>query len=89
MVGLDHWQSEFICVEHTGYARRKAEAWWREHCIDPCPETADEAIEIADSGLLARPNSIVVRSIAGQKYDRIIKQTLSDIPGVELEEAPF
>ncbi len=26
VIGLDHWQSEFICIEHTGYARRKAEA---------------------------------------------------------------
>ena len=28
-LGLDHWQSEFICVEHDGYARQKAVAWWR------------------------------------------------------------
>ena len=89
MIGLDHWQSEFICVEYTGYARRKAEAWWRERCINPCPETVEEALDMADMGLLATPLSLVVRSIAGQKYDRIIKQTVGDNPNSALEEAPF
>jgi len=89
MIGLDHWQSEFICIEHSGYARRKAEAWWRERCLDPCPTTADEALDLAEVGLLAVPESITVRSIAGQKYDRIIKQSLGEIPHEALDEAPF
>jgi DNA repair protein RadD len=89
MIGLDHWQSEFICIEHSGYARRKAEAWWRERCLDPCPTSAEEALDLAEVGLLAVPESITVRSIAGQKYDRIIKQTLGPLPTEALEEAPF
>jgi DNA repair protein RadD len=89
MIGLDHWQSEFICVEHSGYARRKAEAWWRERCIHPCPITAEEAIDLAEAGLLAVPESITVRKVAGQKYDRIINQQLGEIPSEALEDAPF
>lgn len=91
MIGLDHWQSEFVCIEHTGYARRKAEAWWRERCIDPCPTTAEEALDLADAGLIAPTESIVVRSIAGQKYDRIIKQTIGEIADATLDdsEVPF
>ncbi len=89
MIGLDHWQSEFICIEHTGYARRKAEAWWRERCLDPCPTSAEEALDLAEVGLIAAPELITVRSIAGQKYRRIIKQTLGQIPNEALEEAPF
>ena len=89
MIGLEHWQSEFICIEHSGYARRKAEAWWRERCLDPCPATVDEALDLAELGLLAVPESITVRSVAGQKYDRIIKQSLGEIPNEALEEAPF
>ncbi|XZE55945.1 DEAD/DEAH box helicase [Planctomycetaceae bacterium SH139] len=89
MIGLDHWQSEFICIEHSGYARRKAEAWWRERCLDPCPTTAEEALDLAEVGLIAAPELITVRSIAGQKYDRITKQTLGQIPNEALEEAPF
>ncbi|MBB3204980.1 DNA repair protein RadD [Rhodopirellula rubra] len=89
MIGLDKWQSEFVCIEHSGYARRKAEAWWRDRCLDPCPTNAEEAIDIADSGLLAPAETLTVRSIAGQKYDRIIKQKLGEIPNAALEEAPF
>ena len=80
---------EFICIEHSGYARRKAEAWWRERCLDPCPATAEEALDLAEVGLVAAPESITVRSIAGQKYDRIIKQSLGPLPTEALEEAPF
>lgn len=89
MIGLDHWQSEFICIEHSGYARRKAEAWWRDRCLDPCPTSAEEALDIADAGLLAATETLTVREIAGQKYDRIIKQTIGEIPNAALEEAPF
>jgi len=89
MIGLERWQSEFICIEHSGYARRKAEAWWSERCLDPCPSNAEEAVDIASSGLLAATKTLSVRSISGQKYDRIIKQTLGEIPNVALEEAPF
>ncbi|GAA4443224.1 DEAD/DEAH box helicase [Novipirellula rosea] len=89
MIGLDHWQSEFICIEHSGYARRKAEAWWRDRCLDPCPTSAEVALDIADAGLIAATETLTVRSITGQKYDRIIKQTIGEIPNAALEEAPF
>ncbi|QDV85533.1 DEAD/DEAH box helicase [Stieleria magnilauensis] len=89
MIGLDHWQSEFICIEHSGFARRKAETWWRQRCLDPCPDDAGEALELADAGLLAAPESITVRSISGQRYDRIVHHQLSEIPNTALEEAPF
>jgi DNA repair protein RadD len=89
MIGLNHWQSEFICIEHSGYARRKAESWWRERCLDPCPTTAKEALDLADAGLLASAERITIRSIAGEKYDRILRHELGEIPNAALEEAPF
>ena len=89
MIGLDKWQSEFICIEHQGYARRKAEAWWRQRCLDPCPNNVDEAIDLADAGLLASSEQITVRSIAGQKYDQIIKHQISELPHAVVDECPF
>ncbi len=89
MIGLDSWQSEFICIEHSGYARRKAEAWWRQRCLDPCPTNVEEALELAEAGFLASSETITIRAVTGQKYDRIIKQSLSEIPTEALEEAPF
>ncbi|TWT71550.1 DEAD/DEAH box helicase [Crateriforma conspicua] len=90
MIGLDHWQSEFICIEHSGFARRKAEQWWQERCIDPCPADADGAVDLANAGLIAPTESITVRSISGQRYDRIIDCRLGEVPTIaNLEEAPF
>ncbi|WP_168565127.1 DEAD/DEAH box helicase [Crateriforma spongiae] len=90
MICLDHWQSEFICIEHSGFARRKAEQWWQKRCLDPCPTDADEAAEIANAGLLASTTTLTVRSIAGQRYDQIIGHELGEVPATAgLEEAPF
>ncbi|MEX0725876.1 MAG: DEAD/DEAH box helicase [Planctomycetaceae bacterium] len=71
-LGLAHWQSEYICFEHGGYARRNAEQWWLDRSPDPVPETAERAVELAEAGALALPETIAVRSITGEKYDRII-----------------
>lgn len=51
---------EWICFEHTGYARKKAEAWWSRHS----PGTqipGSVALALADSGGLRRPTEIEVR----------------------------
>ena len=95
-LGLDHWQSEFICVEHEGYARQKAEGWWRRRSPDPIPDSAERAAELAEAGALAIPESITVRSIAGEKWDRIIAYELGPVPepirawgDVDLDDVPF
>lgn len=89
MIGLNQWQSEFICVEHSGYARRKAQKWWSKRCQMQMPACAEEAAEMASLGLLAHTDKITVRSIAGEKYDRITDYSLSEVPCTSLEEVPF
>jgi DNA repair protein RadD len=50
---------EWICPEHTGYARQKASAWWvRRGGKSPTPQTVDEAILRQDE--LTPPTSIRV-----------------------------
>ena len=34
---------EYVCIEHTGYARTKAEKWWALRSREPMPSTAEEA----------------------------------------------
>jgi len=84
-VGWNHWQSEWVCFEHTGYARGKAEAWWRERSGESVPDTADEAVDIANAGGLASTRVITVRSVVGEKYDRIVGYQLGPKPVRELE----
>jgi DNA repair protein RadD len=51
--------SEFICIEHTNFAGRKARKWWSERTDTPMPATTAEAIAIADQ-VLAAPTHIRV-----------------------------
>jgi DNA repair protein RadD len=54
------FHSEWVCFEHSGYPRRKAEAWWRERApIIPVPDSVVEALTLTH--LLHRPTAIAVR----------------------------
>ena len=79
-IGFNQWISEWVCFEHTGYARNKAEAWWRTRSNEPIPSTVQEAIELAEAGALAETEQITVRRITGQKFDRIINYVLKSKP---------
>ncbi len=95
-LGLDYWVSEWICIEHTGWARRKAEQWWHARSPDPVPETAQEAADLANNGALAHTESVTVRSVAGEKFERIHSCKLGPKPEpspiwaeVDLDDVPF
>lgn len=85
-IGIWKKVSEFICFEHTGFPLRKAKEWWRLRSLETVPETAERAVEIAEKGGLAYAKRITVRSIVGEKYDRIIKYELGPIPGPTQEK---
>ncbi|QDU71060.1 DEAD/DEAH box helicase [Mucisphaera calidilacus] len=78
--GLRDNHSEWVCPEHTGYARGKFEAWWRARSNEPIPDTAQDAVDLADSGALAEAKTITVRSVAGERFDRITDYQLGPIP---------
>lgn len=95
-LGLSQWQSEFVCFEHTGYARQKAEAWWQRRSHDPIPDTAEEAATLANAGALCATHSITVRSVAGERYDRVVDYELDEKPeaiplgnDIDLDDVPF
>jgi DNA repair protein RadD len=88
--------SEWICIEHEGFARRKAESWWAKRCPFPCPVSIDEAVDLLHRRALAMPTELVAHKEG--KFWRITSQRLSPIPreedlavviSDELEEAPF
>ena len=79
-IGLWSYQSEYVCFEHNGYARSKSESWWRQRSNAPIPDTAAEAVDLAEAGALAKASQIRVRSVSGEKYDRIIGYELGDKP---------
>ncbi len=79
-VGFNDRRSEWVCFEHTGYARAKAEAWWRARSREPFPVTSEEAVRICEAGGAAEPASVTVRAVAGEKYERIVGYELGPIP---------
>jgi len=79
-IGWNRWISEWICFEHTGFARNKAEAWWRQRSNAPVPTNVEEAVAVCNAGGVAPTLSITVRHIAGERYDRIFKHRLGDKP---------
>ncbi|MBC7078522.1 MAG: hypothetical protein H5T92_09505 [Synergistales bacterium] len=72
--------SEWICLEHTGYPRWKAEQWWKRRSPDPVPDSAERAVEIAEGGGLAWTKRIVVRTVTGEKFPRIVGYELGPVP---------
>jgi len=78
--GFNDYHSEWVCPEHTGYARQKFEAWWRARSSEPLPESAEQAVDLAEAGALAQARAITVRSVAGEKFDRITDYQLGPIP---------
>ena len=81
-VGFNEFKSEWVCPEHTGYARGKFEKWWNERAALGCPmpRSAREAVSLANEGLLAAPESITVKTIAGERFERITGWRLKERP---------
>ena len=77
--------SEWVCIEHQGYARQKATDWWRKRAPGlPVPLSVNEAI--AQTGRLACPSDISVRpsgryfEISGYRFDPCAKPTPASAP---------
>ncbi|MCX5674881.1 MAG: DEAD/DEAH box helicase family protein [Planctomycetota bacterium] len=87
-IGWSIWRSEWVCFEHTGWVRAKAESWWRRRTDRPAPATAAEAVDLASGGDLAEPVAITVRSVAGEKYDQIVGYRFADEPPPDAAFAP-
>ena len=69
--GFRHIASEFVCIEHDGFARRKAEQWWNDRIAETCPRTIDDALALLNAD--ARPVKAIglLPDPANPKYQRI------------------
>lgn len=41
--------SEYVCIQHDGFAQRKARQWWRERSSAPFPESTEAALTQTDT----------------------------------------
>jgi len=61
--------SEWVCIQHSGYARTKAGLWWQARSISDCPDDITEAIDLIRRGALRNPATITTEREG--KYFRI------------------
>jgi len=97
-VGFNQYKSEWIAFEHYGWARQKAVDWWQQRSNDPVPATAQRAVDIANGGGVCPTKRITVRSVTGEKFDKIIAYELGEKPepvpahvamGYSVADVPF
>jgi hypothetical protein len=81
--------SEWICIEHDGWARQKAAAWWSQRSLAPCPASVDDAVALAKAGLLADCEAITVSVIAGEKWPKIVGYKLGARPEYSTHETDW
>jgi DNA repair protein RadD len=60
--------NEYVCVEHDGWAGRKARIWWRERSELPTPQSTDHALMAVDT--LKVPTHL--RVWVNKKYPEIL-----------------
>ncbi|SDX56714.1 DEAD/DEAH box helicase [Paracoccus sanguinis] len=77
--------SEWVCLEHQGYARQKAAEWWHKRAPD-CPVPSSVAAALAQTGELACPSEISVRpsgrflEISGYRFNPCTPSTPASAP---------
>jgi DNA repair protein RadD len=94
-------KSEWVCIEHEGFAREKASAWWRERAqpvkrndigfpIYDVPKSVEEAVYIAKRGDLKEPLKILWREVSGKPYGEIAGYEWERVfTEAEIEEVPW
>lgn len=74
--------SEWVCLNHEGFARKKAEAWWAEHTKSPLPDDdvdqIDAAIDLKQQGAFRFPIKITALKEGG--FWRIVKREMPPYP---------
>ena len=78
--------SEWVCFNHTGFARTKAGLWWQARSSHDEPSSVDEAIDLLNRHTARIPHKIVVKKEG--KYTRIVSVDFMDDRPTEEEWLP-
>lgn len=86
-IGFHDYISDWICPEHTGYARTKSEKWWRERTGADLPATVEECLIYAESGKIRTPSSLTVRRTPGSDWPTITHYVFPENMDLDEEQA--
>lgn len=82
-IGLSEWLSEWVCFDHIGYARAKAESWWKMRSKAPVPKSLDEAEHMIREGYLTEPTKLRICRISGERFPKITSFFIPTLPEYE------
>lgn len=68
--------SEWVCIEHDGFAGKNAGKWWAQHSLADRPAFADEAVELWQRGAVIAP--IRITAIRDGRWWRITQRVVAD-----------
>jgi len=90
--------SEWVCLEHDGFAGKKARDWWRVRALDEPPPTVEDAMHLVD-GLMSpthirvwvnqRHPQIMDYDFNGKAFGKLDKVISSGKPEILDEDVPF
>jgi DNA repair protein RadD len=82
--------SEWVCFDHEGYARGKANSWWRKRSNSEPPEDVAEAIDMIRCNKVSMPSKISAQRDGDYWTIKDVVVDKSNQPDSEdLEDAPF
>lgn len=77
--------TDYVCIEHQGYARQRAKRWWSERSESPVPDTTEQALS---STHLLRP-ATSIRVWVNKRYPEIMAYCYDGTHFGKEEEDPF
>jgi DNA repair protein RadD len=90
--------SEWVCFDHTGFAKVRAASWWTRRSLHRVPNSVDEALELIDRGAIRHPDRLTARK-EGQFWKLIDVEFSEGCPtldsirepatGYKVQELPF
>ena len=64
--------SEWVCFNHEGFARRKAEKWWVRRSVAGVPDDVEQALFLAKAGACSHPDFIRLKDTPGKRYPELV-----------------
>lgn len=74
--------SEWVCIEHPegGFANRKARLFWEAMSNEPFPDSAQEAVDLADAGKVREVLAIRTKTNPGSRFPEVCWREIGDFP---------
>ena len=69
--------SEYVCLEHDGFAKNMAKKWWDEHELSDMPNTVNDALHVVHTDNIMRSKRIECK--LDGKFFKIINRELGQI----------